>query len=80
MGFSTLPKARGRDHVEAFKSLGWRERKRKSGSHIILTNPSVPGAILSIPDHKEVSLGTLRQLVRVAGLDDEEYRNAFDNR
>jgi len=80
MSFSTLPKACGRDHVKAFKSLGWRERKRKSGSHIILTNPGISGVILSIPDHKEVSLGTLSQLVRAAGLDDEEYRNAFDNR
>jgi len=62
--------------VKAFCSIGWIKR-RQSGSHIILT---AAGHIahLSIPDHKEVAIGTLRQLVRAAGLTDEEYRKIFD--
>jgi hypothetical protein len=35
-------------------------------------------AILSIPDHKELAIGTLRTLVRAAGLTPEEYRARFD--
>jgi predicted RNA binding protein YcfA (HicA-like mRNA interferase family) len=58
-------------------SMGWVWR-RQSGSHVILSKPGVR-AILSIPDHKEVAIGTLRQLVRDAGVDDEEYRSAFED-
>jgi hypothetical protein len=42
-----------------------------------LSKPGYP-VLLSIPDHKEVAMGTLKQLVRVAGLTDEEYRKIFD--
>jgi predicted RNA binding protein YcfA (HicA-like mRNA interferase family) len=76
MAASSLPKASGRQHVKAFCSIGWIKR-RQSASHIILSKPEYP-ALLSIPDHKEVALGTLKQLDRVAGLTDEEYRKVFD--
>jgi predicted RNA binding protein YcfA (HicA-like mRNA interferase family) len=76
MAASSLPKASGRQHVKAFCSIGWIKR-RQSGSHIALSKPGYP-VLLSIPDHKEVNMGTLKQLVRVAGLTDEEYRKIFD--
>jgi predicted RNA binding protein YcfA (HicA-like mRNA interferase family) len=76
MPASLLPKASGRQHVKAFCSVGWIKR-RQSASHIILSKPGYP-ALLSIPDHKEVAMGTLRQLVRISGLTDEDYRKAFD--
>lgn len=78
MSASSLPKANGQSHVKAFARLGWSE-KRRAGSHIVMTKPGVP-AILSIPNHREVAIGTLRQLVRAAGLTDEEYLEAFDRR
>jgi len=76
MSASQLPKASGRKHVKAFCSIGWIKR-RQSASHIVLSRPGYP-VLLSIPDHKEVAMGTLKQLVRVAGLTDEEYRRIFD--
>jgi predicted RNA binding protein YcfA (HicA-like mRNA interferase family) len=79
MGFSALPKASGQQHVKTFKTLGWQERRRKAGSHIVLTHPRVGGVVLSVPDHREVALGTLKCLVRIAGLTDDQYRRAFDN-
>ena len=71
MSFSDLPMASGRAHVKAFCSIGWTVRKRKDGSHIVLTKAGV-AAVLSIPDHKEVRRGTLKELVRDAGLTDAE--------
>jgi predicted RNA binding protein YcfA (HicA-like mRNA interferase family) len=46
--------------------LGW-QIARQSGSHIILIKD---GEIttLSVPDHREVAKGTLRSLIRAAGL------------
>ena len=37
MGFSDLPLGCGAEHVKAFERLGWEVRKRKRGSHIVLT-------------------------------------------
>jgi len=76
MSASVLPKASGRAHVKAFCSIGWIKR-RQSATHIVLSMPGYP-AILSVPDHKEVRMGTLKHLVRVANLTDEEYREIFD--
>jgi len=76
MSFSELPLASGRAHVKAFCSAGWTVRARKDGSHIVLTNPAV-AAVLSIPDHKEVRKGTLKQLIQDAGLTDAEYARIF---
>jgi predicted RNA binding protein YcfA (HicA-like mRNA interferase family) len=76
MPASVLPKASGREHVKAFCSKGWIKR-RQTASHIILTKEGVP-ATLSIPDHREVKMGTLKQLIRLVGWTDEEYRKIFD--
>jgi predicted RNA binding protein YcfA (HicA-like mRNA interferase family) len=75
MSHSQLPKASGREHVKAFERLGWRFR-RQTASHIILVKPGV-NAILSVPDHDEVAMGTLARLVKDSGASPEEYRNAF---
>ena len=41
--------------------------KAQNGSHIILVKEDET-ATLSVPDHREVAKGTLRALIRVAGL------------
>jgi predicted RNA binding protein YcfA (HicA-like mRNA interferase family) len=66
-----LPIVSGREAVRAFQSLGW-EVARQSGSHIILVKEGHP-ATLSVPDHDEVAKGTLRGLIRSAGLTVEEF-------
>jgi len=67
----SLPILKGRDVVRVFESLGW-QVARQNGSHIIMIKE---GEIvtLSIPDHREVAKGTLRNLIRMAGLTIAEF-------
>ena len=51
--------------------VGFRE-KRQHGSHIILRRDD-PFAQLVIPDHKELDRGTLRAIIRQAGLSIDEF-------
>ena len=65
----------GREVVRVFEKLGW-QNVRQRASHIILVKEGAR-ATLSVPDHKEVARGTLRSLIRAAGLTVEEFvRNA----
>ena len=68
---SALPVVSGREAVKAFESLGW-EVARRRGSHIVLVKSGHP-ATLSVPNHREVAKGTLRGLIRRAGLTVEEF-------
>ena len=71
-----LPVLSGRDVVRAFAASGW-EIARQRGSHIILVK-SGSSATLSVPDHREVAKGTLRSLIRDAGLSVEEFVALLD--
>lgn len=66
-----LPQLSGQETVRAFIALGW-EIARQKGSHIILTKAGHM-ATLSVPNHKEVAKGTLRSLIRSAGLTVSEF-------
>jgi predicted RNA binding protein YcfA (HicA-like mRNA interferase family) len=66
-----LPVISGREAVKVFESFGW-SVARQSSSHIIMVHPGRP-VTLSIPDHKEVARGTLRSLIRSAGLTVAEF-------
>lgn len=70
-----LPVASGQEARRAFERRGWIFR-RQAGSHMILTKS---GSItsLSIPDHRELAPGTLRKLIRLAGLTVEEFRDSL---
>ncbi|MFH1549560.1 MAG: type II toxin-antitoxin system HicA family toxin [Planctomycetota bacterium] len=70
-----IPLLRPRQVVKAFRKLGW-EVARQSGSHIILTKEGHM-ATLSVPDHPHVARGTLRALIRKAGLTVEEFLNTY---
>ncbi|MCC5608797.1 type II toxin-antitoxin system HicA family toxin [Nostoc sp. CHAB 5834] len=72
---STLPVLNGREVVRVFESFGW-EVARQSGSHIILVKEGEL-AILSVPEHREVAKGTLRSLIRTAGLTVNEFVSAI---
>ncbi len=69
---SPLPRVSGRDAIKAFSKLGYVE-DRQRGSHVILRNSSVPFRRLVVPDHKELAKGTLRALIREAGITVEEF-------
>ncbi len=70
-----LPVVSGRDARQAFERLGWTFR-RQTGSHMILTKAGSI-ASLSIPDHRGLAPGTLRKLIRAAGISVEEFRAAL---
>lgn len=71
-----LPRISGREVVKVFQSLGW-SQARQSGSHIILVREGHP-ASLSVPNHKEVAKGTLRSLIRSAGITVDDFVNAMN--
>lgn len=56
----------GKEAVKAFKKAGWKPIGQV-GSHVVMVKPKVK-ANLSIPQHKELSVGTLRALIRNSGL------------
>lgn len=66
-----LPVMSGREAVRAFEKHGW-EVARQRGSHIIMVKAG-QNVTLSIPDHKGVARGTLRSLIRSAGLTVQEF-------
>ncbi|MBI3877673.1 MAG: type II toxin-antitoxin system HicA family toxin [Verrucomicrobia bacterium] len=66
-----LPVLSGRKVVRAFEKLGW-QVARQRGSHIVMVKEGEI-ASLSIPDHKEIAKGTLRSLIRTAGITVEEF-------
>lgn len=45
----------------------------KAGSHIILRNIHTPYRRLTVPNHKEIAKGTLRAIMRQAGLTAKEF-------
>jgi predicted RNA binding protein YcfA (HicA-like mRNA interferase family) len=61
----------GKAAVKAFERAGWQVRGQV-GSHVLMTKAS-ERANLSVPQHKELSLGTLRKLIRAAGLTVDEF-------
>ena len=70
-----LPVVSGREAVRAFQHFGW-EFDRQRGSHMVLLKT---GSIvsLSVPDHREVAKGTLRSLIRDAGITVEQFVSAI---
>ena len=71
-----LPVVSGSEVVQAFEALGWVVARRQS-SHIILVKDGEM-ATLSVPDHAEVAKGTLRSLIRAAGVTVAEFVAALD--
>jgi predicted RNA binding protein YcfA (HicA-like mRNA interferase family) len=67
---SRLPVCSGQDAIRAFQSLGY-QVDHQTGSHIILRHPQMRR--LTIPNHRELAKGTLRALIREAGLTKEEF-------
>ena len=61
----------GRETVKAFAKAGW-QVMGQVGSHVVMTKPEVR-TNLSVPQHKELSTGTLRALIRAAGMSVDEF-------
>jgi predicted RNA binding protein YcfA (HicA-like mRNA interferase family) len=61
-----LPQISGRECVAALAKAGSLLRRQK-GSHMVLRRAE-PFAQVTVPDHKELDRGTLRAVLRGAGL------------
>lgn len=70
---SFLPRISGRDVVKALGKVGY-EVDRQRGSHIVLRQIAHPHRRVTVPDHDEVARGTLRAIIRQAGLTVDEFR------
>lgn len=68
---SRLSNLSGKDAVKAFQKAGW-QKLGQVGSHVVMIKPG-SRVNLSIPQHKELSVGTLRALIRNSGLTVEEF-------
>ncbi|MBU4374638.1 MAG: type II toxin-antitoxin system HicA family toxin [Euryarchaeota archaeon] len=66
-----LPIISGRDAIKAFGRAGWFV-ERQTGSHVIMMKTDSI-ITLSIPMHSEIKRGTLRSLIKDAGLTVEEF-------
>jgi predicted RNA binding protein YcfA (HicA-like mRNA interferase family) len=58
--------------VRALAKVGF-QLDRQQGSHMILFRAEPP-TTLSVPDHRELDRGTLRALLRQAGISPEEFQ------
>jgi len=68
---SRLANISGKEAAKAFEKAGWKALGQV-GSHLIMTKEG-DRANLSIPQHRELSVGTIRALIRSAGMTVEEF-------
>ncbi len=69
---SKLPVVSGKDAVKIFQKMGY-QFDHQTGSHVILRQTFPPFRRLTIPNHKEIAKGTLRSLIREAGLTVDQF-------
>jgi predicted RNA binding protein YcfA (HicA-like mRNA interferase family) len=67
-----LPVVSGLDAVRAFAGVGY-QLDHQTGSHLILRHRAQPHRRLTVPNHKELAKGTLRRLIRDAGLTVDQF-------
>jgi predicted RNA binding protein YcfA (HicA-like mRNA interferase family) len=70
---SNLPQISGRECVKALDKVGF-YIKRQQGSHIVLRRDDPFGQVV-VPNHKTLDRGTLRAIIRQAGLGVDEFIN-----
>ena len=67
-----LPVISGQQAVGAFEKAGWYFQRRSRKNHIILKKEG-EGHTLSVPDHPTLGRGLLRNLIKDAGLTNQEF-------
>jgi len=70
---SKLPTVSGANCIKALEKIGF-IIDRQRGSHITLVRQE-PSTQLTVPNHKTVAKGTLRAIIRDAGLTVDEFVN-----
>jgi predicted RNA binding protein YcfA (HicA-like mRNA interferase family) len=66
-----LPLISGKECITALEKVGFYLKRRES-CHVILRRDD-PFAQVVVPDHKEIDRGTLRAIIRQAGLSVAEF-------
>jgi predicted RNA binding protein YcfA (HicA-like mRNA interferase family) len=61
----------GKEAAKAFEKAGW-HAIGQVGSHLVMVKEGVR-VNLSIPQHKELSTGTLRKLISLSGMTVKEF-------
>ncbi len=70
---SRLPVVSGQQVVAALRRVGY-EVVRQRGSHMRMRHPTDPRRQpVTVPEHREIKSGTLRAVIRDAGLSVEEF-------
>jgi len=67
-----LPVVSGIKVVKALTKVGY-ELDHQTGSHMILRKREPPHLRITVPNHKEIAKGTLRAIIKQAGLTREEF-------
>jgi predicted RNA binding protein YcfA (HicA-like mRNA interferase family) len=71
---SVLPRISGREVAAALARIGY-QMDRQKGSHMVLRMAKPPHRRIVVPDHREVAKGTLRAILRQAGISVDEFRS-----
>ena len=67
-----LPSVKARQVFKALEAVGF-QRIRQSGSHVTYRHPDGHWTIVSVHAGKSIPKGTLRKIIRDAGLTVEEF-------
>ncbi len=70
---SKLPVLSGKQLCKILGKMGYRT-DHQTGSHIIIRHEKSPHRRLTVPHHKEIAKGTLRAIIRQAGLTVGEFK------
>jgi predicted RNA binding protein YcfA (HicA-like mRNA interferase family) len=67
-----LPRVSGQECLDALTKVGFYFVRRSRGTHLYVRRDK-PFVQVAIPDHKELPPGTLRRIIREAGLTIDEF-------
>lgn len=73
-----LPVVSGRDVIRVLSRFGWSPVRQK-GSHVSLYRPGARRPV-TVPLHAELDIGTLRRILRHAGVTVDEFVEALKER
>lgn len=72
-----LPRVSGAEVIRALEQLGFLQMRQR-GSHVVLRKETAAGAVgCVVPMHRELATGTLRGILKQAGVRLEEFLNAL---
>lgn len=71
---SKLRRVSGQEAIQALKQLGFRQARQR-GSHVVLKKQISEGEVVgcAVPLHRELAIGTLRGILRQAGVTSQEF-------